>query len=86
MKQGTIPLQIMTLSDNFPDLAFRLWEAVGWSSLFHNFTSNIPVYTDIGVAALTISIVAILETVISAKIADRMTKTKFHESKEILGL
>jgi len=28
VNQGSIPLQIITLSDNFPDLAFRLIEPV----------------------------------------------------------
>jgi SulP family sulfate permease len=86
IKEGSIPFQILLLSDSFPDLAFRLWESVNRSSLLHGFTVNIPLYADIAIAAFTISIVAILETVISAKIADKVTKTKFHESKEMFGL
>lgn len=38
------------------------------------------------VAALTIAVVAILETLISAKIADGMTKTKSDQRKEVFGL
>ncbi|MBP7061314.1 hypothetical protein KA037_04120 [Patescibacteria group bacterium] len=72
------------MSDNFPDLKFQLIQSVSWSGLLTGFRSQIPLYTDIGIAALTIAIIAILETIISAKIADRMTKTKFHEQKEIL--
>lgn len=37
-------------------------------------------------AALTIAVVAILETLISAKIADGMTKTKSDQRKEVFGL
>jgi sulfate permease, SulP family len=36
--------------------------------------------------ALTIAIISILETLISARIADNMTKTKHSQSKEMLGL
>lgn len=86
IKQGDIPLAVLTLSDNFPDLKFQLIQSVSWSGLLTGFRSQIPLYTDIGIAALTIAIIAILETIISAKIADRMTKTKFHEQKEILWL
>ncbi|HCM53273.1 TPA: hypothetical protein DIS57_04940 [Candidatus Wolfebacteria bacterium] len=38
------------------------------------------------IAALTIAVVAILETLISAKIADGMTKTKSDQRKEMFGL
>lgn len=36
--------------------------------------------------ALTIAVIAVLETLISARIADGMTKTKHDKSKEMLGL
>ncbi len=38
------------------------------------------------IPALTISIIAILETMISARIADGMTKTKHNKNREMLGL
>jgi SulP family sulfate permease len=38
------------------------------------------------IPALTISIISILETMISARIADGMTKTKHNKNKEMLGL
>ena len=37
-------------------------------------------------SALSISFVALLETLISAKIADTMTKTTFNQRKEVFGL
>lgn len=37
-------------------------------------------------AVLAVALVAILETLISAKIADAMTKTKYNQRKEVLGL
>ena len=36
--------------------------------------------------ALTIAVISVLETLISARIADGMTKTKHNQSKEMLGL
>ena len=38
------------------------------------------------VPSLTVALVAILETELSAKIADNMTKTKHDQRKEIFGL
>lgn len=37
-------------------------------------------------SSLSIAFVAILETLISAKIADSMTKTNFNQRKEVFGL
>jgi SulP family sulfate permease len=37
-------------------------------------------------AVFTVAIVAILETLLSAKIVDGMTNTRFHQKKEMLGL
>ena len=38
------------------------------------------------IPALSIAVVSIIETLISARIADHATKTKHHKSKEVLGL
>ena len=36
--------------------------------------------------AFPIAVVAVLETIISAKVADKQTKTKHEQSKEVRGL
>jgi SulP family sulfate permease len=70
-----IPIQIITLGDKFPSIEPTLFQA-----------PKLALSTEMIVPVLTISIVAILETMISAKIADGMTKTKHNKRKEMLGL
>jgi MFS superfamily sulfate permease-like transporter len=41
---------------------------------------------DFFASSLSIAFVALLETLISAKIADSMTKTSFNQRKEVFGL
>lgn len=72
---GAIPIDLITLGDKFPNIAPALFEFNG----FH-FSSQILM------ASFTVAFVAILETMISAKIADGMTKTKYNKRKEIFGL
>lgn len=72
---GILPLRLATLGSVFGNFSF---------SLFHlpqfNFSASLfP-------AATAIALVAILETMLSAKIADAMTRTKHNERKEMLGL
>lgn len=73
--QGTIPLSIGTLGSKFPDMNAALF-------VMPSLTFN----SGIVVAGLAVALVAILETMISAKIADGMTKTKHHKRKEMFGL
>lgn len=70
-----IGLDLQTLGMKYPDITARLFEA---PRLFVDTTLLVP--------ALTVALVAILETMISAKIADGMTKTKHNKRKEMLGL
>ncbi|MFA5935372.1 MAG: SulP family inorganic anion transporter [Patescibacteria group bacterium] len=72
---GTIGIQIQTLSSKFPDISGKLFEA---PQLFLDGSLFVP--------AITVALVAILETMISAKIADGMTRTKHDKRKEMLGL
>lgn len=70
-----IPIQITTLGDKYPSISPTLFQL-----------PKLTVNTDMIVPVLTIALVAILETMISAKIADGMTKTKHSKRKEMLGL
>ena len=72
---GVLPLTLATLETKFGFIEGKLIELPTLC-----FDSSM-VTTGIAVA-----IVAILETMISAKIADRMTKTTHDERKEMLGL
>lgn len=72
---GAIPLQLATLESIFGEIPFKLFE-----------TSNFQLSQGILVTSGAIALVAILETMLSAKIADGMTRTKHNERKEMLGL
>lgn len=74
-QMGFIPLSLETLGENFSNMS---------AALFIPF--RIELSKPIISTAATVAIVAILETMISAKIADGMTKTKHNRRKEILGL
>ncbi len=72
---GALPFTLTTLGSKFADIGPTLYMipkfAFDQSLLFASFT---------------VAVVAILETMISAKIADGMTKTKHHKGREMLGL
>ncbi len=72
-----IPIVIQTLGMRFTDLSPKF---------FLPFSFHADLNTAFLSTVLTISLVAILETMLSAKIADGMTKTKHDKRKEMLGL
>jgi SulP family sulfate permease len=74
-QHGALPFNLILLRDVYPNLSLSIFSIPEFA--FSN-TLIIP--------ALTVALVAILETVLSAKIADNMTKTKHDQRKEILGL
>lgn len=76
-KMGYLSLEgIATLGDVYPNLALQ------FSVQFPHLTLSAGILS----AAATVALVAILETEISAKMADVMTKTKHDRSRETLGL
>lgn len=72
---NALPLSIRTLGDIYPTMSFSPF-------LPYRFTPTLEMV----VPALAIALVAILETMLSAKIADGMTKTKYHKKNEMRGL
>ena len=72
---GTLPVSLILLRDIYPDLTLSIF------SIPKLTFSNAFI-----VPSLTVALVAILETELSAKIADNMTKTKHDQRKEIFGL
>lgn len=91
-KTGLIPLDVVTLDDKFPSLALNLFNIPSISALWT--TGPFVALSTLGKFALLfklssiVAFVAVLETLISAKVADGMTKTKekFDESKEVRGV
>ncbi len=73
-----IPLVIPTLASKFGEIPSTLVQF----PVFSMSWVNLPLIE----ASLAIAIIAILETLISAKIADGMTKTRFDRRKEVFGL
>lgn len=74
-QSGAVNLSLQTLGSKYPEITPKL---LAMPEFFWNSSLIVP--------AITVAIVAILETMISAKIADGMTKTKHHKRKEMLGL
>lgn len=76
--KGVIPFSLQTLATKFGDMQPTL------ALLPHFSLSMLNIH--VIKAAFAIALIAILETLISAKIADGMTKTKFDQRKEVMGL
>lgn len=72
---GHLPFALDTLGNNYADLSGKLF-------LMPKFFFDMSL---IG-TGFTVALVAILETMLSAKIADGMTKTKHNGRKEMFGL
>lgn len=85
-----IPLHFQTVGTKFPNLSGNLFVLPKISDLLnnHNFSALTHFYQIVKITefSLVVAFVATLETLISAKTADGMTKTKFMQSKEVFGL
>ena len=73
--QNIIALHLNTLETKFANLHARIL-----------IPGTYTYSAKLVIPAVTISIISILETMISARIADGMTKTKHNKNKEMLGL
>ncbi len=72
-----LPFALQTLGSRYTDISPQLFLPISF---------DVTISKSIIVAALTIALIGILETMLSAKIADGMTKTKHNKRKEMLGL
>lgn len=79
-KIGYTP-SILTLGDKYPSISTSLFE-----NPFLQFDWSILLTKELWLIAITTTIIAILETLLSGQIAESMTDTKFNRRKEILGL
>ncbi len=70
-----IPIAIQTLGVLYPNMGF-------FPYLTHPWSVDLSVITP----AAAVALVAIIETMVSAKIADGMTQTKHHKQNEMRGL
>lgn len=74
-KQGSIPFETKLLTDLYHSISFTLFEMPSFA-----------LSLDLVKTAVVVAIVAIIETIISANIADIATKTKHNEHREVFGL
>lgn len=85
-----VPIHFQTVGTKFPNLSSNLFLFPKLSDLLNNenFSSLTRLYQVVKIVqfSLVIAFVATLETLISAKTADGMTKTKFLQRKEVFGL
>ena len=73
---GMLPsLKLATLGSVFGDISFRLFQI-----------PHLEFSSTLIVTAAAITVVALLETMLSSKISDGMTHRKHNEQKEMLGL
>lgn len=72
-----IPVMLETLGARYSDLSPKLFLPISFAGGLNR---------SLVITAITAALVAILETMLSAKIADGMTKTKHDKRKEMFGL
>lgn len=77
---------VQTIASKFPSLAFSLVDTPNFSSIRSDMFSDLETIKVIVRFSFVIAVIAILETIISAKIAEKMTKVGFDKDKEIFGL
>ncbi len=88
--QGIIPFDIQTIGTKYPGLSGNLFLFPNFSALLSNTAiagmTYFHIFTLLIKASAVIAFVVILETLISAKTADGMTKTKFNQRREVFGV
>jgi sulfate permease, SulP family len=72
---------IPILADNYPQIKTTIFDFSHFS-----FSWKFLLQIDIWLISFTTAIIAILETLLSGQIADKITHTKFNRSREVLGL
>lgn len=78
-------LDLISLGDKFGSIAGSLMMPVAWNALLELLSNPSSTIWIIKIAA-TIALIAVLETLITAKIADKITKTQSSSRKELFGL
>lgn len=84
-KNMNILSSVKTIGDRYGDLSFTLIDIPDFSIL-NTIISNPATLTSILQVSFVVAIIAILETLITAKIGDKLTGTRFNVSKEARGL
>lgn len=83
--KGMLPSMLL-LTDKYPQVSFSIFSNPLAGIEVSSLKDYIDILRIVFYTSLTIAIIAILETIISAKIAEKMTKKPFNKDKEVLGL
>ena len=78
-------LDIFSLQDKFGTITATLMLPVAWDGLRAIFADHEALKTILGVSSI-IALIAVLETLITAKLGDKLTKTESSSSRELFGL
>jgi SulP family sulfate permease len=85
LEANYFPLEIISLQDKFGTFAATLVLPVAWDGLAAIFKDHAALKLVLEASGL-IALIAVLETLITAKLGDKLTKTESSSSKELLGL
>ncbi len=77
---------VLLLVDKYPELKFALFDAPFFKISLTNFSQALDIFKWLITISLVVTIIAIIETIISAKIAEKITKVKFDKDREVLWL
>ncbi|MEN9920604.1 MAG: hypothetical protein RL538_497 [Candidatus Parcubacteria bacterium] len=79
------PLDIFSLQDKFGSITATLVLPVAWDGLRAIFADHAALAAVLKVSGI-IALIAVLETLITAKLGDKLTKTESSSSRELFGL
>ncbi len=79
------PLDIFSLQDKFGSISAALILPVAWDGLARLIADHQALFMVVKVSGL-IALIAVLETLITAKLGDKLTKTESSSSRELFGL
>lgn len=78
---------MLLLVTKFPSLSFSLVDFSFFTSIkIDSFSTFIDIIKSLFTISLVVAIIAIIETIISARIAEKITKVKFNKDREVLWL
>eukprot|EP00292_Cryptomonas_paramecium_P004330 CAMPEP_0113694668 /NCGR_PEP_ID=MMETSP0038_2-20120614/20435_1 /TAXON_ID=2898 /ORGANISM="Cryptomonas paramecium" /LENGTH=651 /DNA_ID=CAMNT_0000617051 /DNA_START=29 /DNA_END=1984 /DNA_ORIENTATION=- /assembly_acc=CAM_ASM_000170 len=80
--EGIFPYKIRTLDSRYPGLSLSLFSVPTFQAAWFEPST----FFDLCSEALSISVVAVLQCVISSKILDRITNTRTNQRQEVLGI
>ncbi len=85
LEASYFPLEIFSLQDKFGSISATLILPVAWDGLRAIFADHAAFAAVLKVSGI-IALIAVLETLITAKLGDKLTKTESSSSRELFGL